>query len=87
MREGVGYDIALALSLQAVIADGGRRLHRRLDIARFDEPPLFLRMVCPYAGKTIGVQLDADLKLICVDFVIAPCASCTLGSTPSRFCT
>ena len=33
MREGIGHDIALASPLQAVIADRGRRLHGRLDVA------------------------------------------------------
>jgi hypothetical protein len=61
MRKGIGHDIALALSLQAVMADGGRGLHRRLHIPRFDESPLFFGVV--------GLQLNADLKLICFDFV------------------
>ena len=87
MRKRVRHDITLTLSLQPVIANGGRRLHRRLHIPRFDKPPLFLGMVGPYAGKTISLQLNPDLKLICFDFVHSTLRRCTLGSTPSRFCT
>jgi len=69
MCECIRHDVALALPLQAIIADCGGCLHRRLDIARFDEPPLFLRMICPHSSKAIRLQLHADLKLICLNLV------------------
>ena len=69
MRVGIRHNVALAPPLQPVIANGGRSLHRRFNIARLNESPLFFRMVCPYTGKTICLQFDAHLKLIGLDFV------------------
>src|SRR5262252_7960089 len=60
--EGVGHDIALRLSLQAIIADGRRGLHRRLHVAGFDELPRFFGMVRPYSGKAISLQFDPHLN-------------------------
>jgi hypothetical protein len=41
----------LGAPLQSIVADRGRRLHGRLDIAGLDEPPLLLRMMCPHTGE------------------------------------
>src|SRR5262245_58263864 len=64
MGEGVRHDVALGPTLQAIIANGGGRLHGCLDVAGLEELPLFLRVMGPYPGKAVGLQLDADLELI-----------------------
>ena len=66
MGEGVGDDVALRLLFQAVIADRGCGLESLVDIARIEEAVLLLRPVRPYAGQTIGLQLDADLQAVCL---------------------
>src|SRR5215467_1550990 len=71
MGEGVGHDVALGLTLQAIIADGGGRLHGGLDVAGLEEAPFLLRVVCPYAGQAVGLQLDANLELIGLSLVEA----------------
>src|SRR4051812_43116518 len=71
VREGVGHDVALASPLQTVIADRGRGLHGRLDVAGLDQPPLFLGVVRPYAGEAIGLQLDPHLELVGLGLVQA----------------
>src|SRR5271154_746193 len=50
VSKGVGYNIALRLPLQPVIADGGCRLQRRLNVARLYKPPSLLRVVRPYSS-------------------------------------
>src|SRR5262249_30891898 len=50
--------------LQPIVADGGCRLHGSFDIARLDEPPLFLCVVRPHPGKAVGLQLNSNLDLI-----------------------
>ena len=69
MCESIGHHIALTPPLQPIVTDGGCRLHSSFDIARFDEPPLFLRVVRPHPGKAVGLQLDSYLKLIAFDRV------------------
>ena len=69
MGESVGNDIALAAPLQSIVADARRRLHGRLDIARLDEPPLFLCVVRPHPGKAVGLQLNSNLELIALNRV------------------
>ena len=69
MGERVGHDIALASALQAIVSDGGCGLHRGFDVTRLDEAPFLLRVVSPYAGKAIGLQLDAHLKPVSADLV------------------
>src|SRR5262249_2496597 len=56
---------------ESIIADGGRRLHGRLDIAGFDEAPLLLRVVRPHPGEAVGLQLDSYLKLVAFNRVHA----------------
>src|SRR4029077_18893209 len=58
MGEAVGDDVATALLLQTVIADGGRGLQRSFHVARLDEFPFRLRVIGPNAGKAVGLQLD-----------------------------
>ena len=67
MGESVGYDIALAATLQSIVTDGRRRLHGRLDIAGLNEAPLLLCVVRPHPGKAVGLQLDPNLELIAFD--------------------
>src|SRR5208282_2889116 len=62
--EGIGYDIALRLLLQAVVTDGGSGLQRLIDIAGIEEIVLLLRPVRPHAGETIGLQFDAHLQAV-----------------------
>jgi hypothetical protein len=71
MCEGVRHNIALGSPLQSVIANSARGLHGRLDIARLNEPPLFIGVMRPYACKAIGLQLDANLELITVNLIHA----------------
>src|SRR5262245_54640037 len=69
MGERVGHHIALASALQAIISDRGCGLHGSFDVTRLDEAPLLLRVVSPYAGKAIGLQLDAHLKAVGADLI------------------
>ena len=69
MSESVGHHIALTPPLQPIVANGGCRLHGRLDIARLDEPPLFLCVVRPHPGKAVGLQLNSNLELIALNRV------------------
>ena len=71
MREGIGHHIALASSLQPVVADRCRRLQGRLDIARLDDAPLFCGVVTPHACKTVGLQFNANLQLVALGLVQA----------------
>ena len=64
MSKCVGHDIALGLALKAVVADGRGRLHGGFDVAGLKNTPLRLGIMRPYSCKTIGLQLDSDLKLI-----------------------
>ena len=69
MGESVGHHIALTPPLQPIVADGGCRLHGSFDIARLDEPPLFLSVVRPHPGKAVGLQLNSNLELIALNRV------------------
>ena len=69
MGESVWHDIALGLPLQSVVANGGRRLHRRLHIAGFDEFPSFLRVIRPHSGKAVSLQFYFYLDPIGVDLI------------------
>src|SRR5262249_29986407 len=64
MCESIGHHIALTPPLQPIVTDGGCRLHSSFDIARLDEPPLFLCVVRPHPGKAVGLQLNSNLDLI-----------------------
>src|SRR6185437_5402376 len=65
VRERIRHDIALRLLLQTVIADRGRRLQRRLHVARLDRFPALVGMKGPDAGIAIGLQFDANLNAVC----------------------
>ena len=69
MGESVRDHIALAPPLQPIVTDGGCCLHGSFDIARLDEPPLFLCVVRPHPGKTVGLQLNSNLELIALNRV------------------
>src|SRR5208283_4215087 len=77
--ECVRHHVALSPTLQPIVANSSRCLHGRFDIAGLDEPPLFLRMVCPYSGKTVGLQLYPHLELIGLDLVHAALRLMNLG--------
>src|SRR4051812_14232070 len=64
MGEGIRHHAALRLALQRVVADGRRRLHRRVDVARLNEFGSLFLQVCPNAAETIGLQLDAHLNAV-----------------------
>jgi hypothetical protein len=64
MGERVRYDIALHASLEAIVADGGRRLHGGFDVTRLQEAPLFLGVIGPHPCEAVCLQLDPDLELI-----------------------
>ena len=63
MGEGIRDDSALALALQAVVADGGGRVQRFLDVAGLDDVTL-LGVIGPDAGEAIGLELDPDRQRI-----------------------
>src|SRR5262245_11282441 len=65
----VRYDVALAPTLQAIVANSGGGLHSCLDVARLDEPPLFLRVVSPDSGQAVRLQLHVNLELIGLDLI------------------
>src|SRR5690349_10887566 len=72
VRERLGNDRALRLALQGVVADLRRRIQRRLDVARFETPPLFLlRALRPDAGQAIGLQLDAHAQRVALGLAAA----------------
>ena len=64
MGEGIRHDIALGLFLDAVVADGARRIERLLDVAGLDDVLALLGMIGPDAGEAIGLQLHAHLERI-----------------------
>src|SRR5579871_966741 len=65
MREGVRHNAACRLALQGVIADGGGRGQRRIDVPRLEEVRSFLLLaVDPDAGQTIRLQLDPHLERV-----------------------
>jgi len=50
--------------LQAIVANGGCRLQRRLHVAGIKEFPFLLRVVGPHAREAIGLQLGHDLQTV-----------------------
>ena len=78
MGEGIRYHIAARLLLQAIVADRRRRLQRGFHISRLDRIPALIRMMRPYAGETVGLQLDPHLDAVglylAADGPIAACA-------------
>ena len=56
--EAVRHHGALRSPLQRIVADRGRRLQRRVDVARIEELVLRLGVVRPDAGEAVGLQLD-----------------------------
>jgi hypothetical protein len=84
MGEGIRDHIALGLPLQPIVADGGRGLHGRLDIAGLDEAPLFLSVVRLTPGQAVGLQLDPHLELIALGLVHAALQLLNRGRIPSR---
>ena len=69
MREGIGHDVTLASSLQAIVANRRGRLDGGLNVAGFDNPPPFGRVVAPHAGEAIGLQFDANLQLVALRLI------------------
>src|SRR5260370_23370939 len=71
VREAVRHHAAGRFALQGVVADGGSRLHRGADVAGFDKTGLTLSleavvlMFGPDARKTIGLQFNLDLAVVC----------------------
>src|SRR5689334_18761553 len=58
--ERVGYDCALGLALQAIVADRRRRPERLLDVALLEPLVTRLRVVRPDPGEAVGLELLAD---------------------------
>src|SRR5262249_26692710 len=79
MGERVRDDVALGTALQTIVADGGCRLHRRLDVAWLDDTPLLLCVVGPDAGKAVGLQLDPNLEVIGLRLIQASLHLLNLG--------
>src|SRR5688572_12573203 len=57
MREALRHHVTLRLLLQAVVADGGGRAQRLVDVARLQDLPHALGVVRPESGIAIRLQL------------------------------
>src|SRR6266852_7144272 len=74
--EAVRHDITLRSPLQRVVANRSRRAQRRLDVARLDHRQLALALEMlilafrPYAGETVGLQLDLHLNVVRLRFAV-----------------
>src|SRR6185295_5808110 len=67
VREAVGHDVAPRLLLQTVIADRRGGLQRGLDVTCLDQIlPVLPGVIGPYAGETVGLELDLHLEPVCV---------------------
>src|SRR3990170_5637685 len=64
MGESVRHDIALRLFLDAIVADGARRVESLFDVAGLDDVLGLLGVIGPDAGKTVGLKLHAHLERI-----------------------
>src|SRR6185503_9200805 len=64
VRPGVGLDLALRRLLDAVVADGLRRVHGVRDLRRGDrlEEAGAGGMVGPHAGEAVGLELGPDRR-------------------------
>jgi hypothetical protein len=51
VRPCLWRNVALSASLNSIVADGGRRAQAFLDIAGFEQVPLAVRMMGPYARE------------------------------------
>ena len=69
VREGIGHNTALASPLQSIVADRRSRLDGGLDVAGFDDAPLFRRVVAPHTGETIRLQFNANLQLVALGLI------------------
>src|SRR5512135_899075 len=57
VREAFGHDPALGAALDRVVADRRRRRHGLFDVAGLEQLAV-VRVVRPYAGETVGLQLE-----------------------------
>src|SRR3990170_6903688 len=71
MGESVRHDIALRLFLDAIVADGARRVESLFDVAGLDDVLGLLGVIGPDAGKTVGLELHAHLERIAFSLVHA----------------
>ena len=60
--EGVWNHVALGLLLQGVIANGGRRVKPRFDVAFLENVLFLLGMVGPDAGVIVGLEARASRR-------------------------
>src|SRR5215212_1923083 len=72
MSKGVRHHYAARLPLQPVVPDRGGGVHRRLDIALFDNVLHAIGVVGPNAREAIGLQLQAHRNLIRAPLIAAP---------------
>ena len=62
--EGVWNHVALGLLHQGVIANGGRRVKPRFDVAFFENVLFLLGMVGPDAGVIVGLEFEHHGELL-----------------------
>lgn len=64
MRERIRHDLARGLLLQAVVADGRRRVQRLLRVARFEDAPHPFRVMRPDAGEKVGLEIEPHRQAV-----------------------
>src|SRR5262249_472140 len=84
MGERVGYDVALHPSLEAIVTDGGRRLHGGFDVARLEETPLLLGVIGPHPCEAICLKFDLDLELVGGNLIQATLRILSLRQEPEQ---
>jgi hypothetical protein len=70
MGKRIGHHIPPALHLQAVVADGGRRLQSGFHVAGLDRSPTLVGVIGPDAAEAVGLQLDTHLNAVCLGSAI-----------------
>src|SRR5688572_6199141 len=62
--EAIRHHAALSFLLEHVVADRGRGLQRRLDVAGLQQLPALLGVMRPDTAEAIGLQFDTDLDAV-----------------------
>ena len=78
MVEGIGNGIALGLLLQVVIANLRCYVEALFDVTVFQGVEHPVVVVCPDAGKEIGLQFQADTDAVA--FFLADAAHLLMGA-------
>lgn len=84
VSEGIWHHVSLRPLLQCVVAYGGCRPKRRIDIAWLENFPFCLRTARPHACETVSLQLDPHLELICLGLAHAGLHLLHLGQNAGK---